>query len=70
MEGRHFGIVKTFDMFKGFGFIQRQKGKDVFFFYNEIDNANKILSFGDKVSFTLEKTPKGYRAFSVKKESE
>jgi len=68
MEDRHFGIIKTFDIFKGFGFIQRQKGKDVFFFYQEIED-DKILAEGDKVSFTVEKKPKGLRAFNIRKES-
>jgi len=27
------GIVRTFDTFKGFGFIRREKGKDVFVFF-------------------------------------
>jgi len=65
---RHFGIVKVFDIFKGIGFIQRQKGKDVFFFYQEIENADKVLNEGDSVSFTLEKYPKGWRAFQIRKE--
>jgi CspA family cold shock protein len=68
MEERHFGIIKTFDVFKGFGFIQRQKGQDVFFFYQEVEHDDKILAEGDKVSFTLEKKPKGWRAFKIKKE--
>ena len=68
MEERQFGIVKTFDTFKGFGFIQRQKGKDVFFFYQEIED-DKILAEGDKVSFTVEQKHKGPRAFNIKKEN-
>jgi CspA family cold shock protein len=69
MEERHFGIVKTFDTFKGFGFIQRKKGQDVFFFYEQIEHDDRILTEGDKVSFTLEKKPKGWRAFHLKKEA-
>jgi CspA family cold shock protein len=69
MDERHFGIIKTFDVFKGFGFIQRQKGKDIFFFYQEIDGDDKILAEGDKVSFTIEKKPKGLRAFNIRKEA-
>ncbi|SJM95654.1 Cold shock protein CspC [Crenothrix polyspora] len=69
MEERYFGIIKTFDVFKGFGFIQRQKGKDVFFFYQEIEADDKILAEGDKVSFTVEIKPKGLRAFKIRKES-
>ena len=68
MEERHFGVVKTFDIFKGFGFIQWQKGQDVFFFYQEIEADDKILVTGDQVSFTLEKKPKGWRALKVRKE--
>jgi len=69
MEERHFGIIKTFDVFKGYGFIQRQKGKDIFFFYQEIESDDKILAEGDKVSFTVENKPKGLRAFNIRKEA-
>lgn len=69
MGERHFGVVKTFDIFKGIGFIQRKKGKDVFFFYQEIEHEEKILHEGDTVSFTIEKKPKGLRAFNLKKEA-
>ncbi|PPD46762.1 MAG: cold-shock protein [Methylobacter sp.] len=69
MEERHFGIIKTFDVFKGFGFIQRQKGQDVFFFYQEIEHDDKILVEGDKVSFFIEKAPKGWRALKIRKEA-
>jgi CspA family cold shock protein len=69
MEERHFGIVKTFNTFKGFGFIQRKKGQDVFFFYEQIEHDDKILVEGDQVSFTLEKKPKGWRAFNLQKEA-
>jgi CspA family cold shock protein len=68
-EERYFGTVKVFDVFKGFGFIQREKGKDVFFFYQEIEHDDKILAEGDTVSFTLEKKPKGWRAFNIRKEA-
>lgn len=69
MEERYFGIVKTFDLFKGIGFIRREKGKDVFFFYEEIAGDNKILSIGDTVSFLIKNMPKGPRAYSITKES-
>lgn len=58
MEERHFGIIKAFDVFKGYGFIQRKKGKDVFFFYQDIDRDDKILAEGDTVSFVIEKSQK------------
>ncbi|MDY4347970.1 retron Se72 family effector protein [Pectobacterium brasiliense] len=66
-EDVFYGIVKTFDSFKGFGFISREKGKDVFFFYNEIIDDEKTLYPGDAVMFTLIKQPKGPRAYNVKK---
>jgi len=69
MEERHFGIIKTFDVFKGFGFIQRNKGKDVFFFYQEIESDDKILAEGDTVSFIIEQKPKGLRAYNIRKEA-
>lgn len=66
-EDIHYGIVKTFDSFKGFGFITREKGKDVFFFYGEIINEDKYLTPGDRVSFEIRKMDKGPRAYAIKK---
>ncbi|EOA2998175.1 retron Se72 family effector protein [Yersinia enterocolitica] len=63
------GMVKTFDSFKGFGFITREKGKDVFFFYEEIISEDKYLCAGDLVSFTVQQLPRGPRAFNIKKEA-
>lgn len=64
---KHYGVVKTFDSFKGFGFITREKGKDVFFFYGEIVHEDKYLTPGDKVHFELRTMDKGPRAFSIYK---
>lgn len=61
------GVVKTFDSFKGWGFITRQKGKDVFFFYSEIETEDKYLCAGEEVTFTIEMHPKGPRAFNINK---
>jgi CspA family cold shock protein len=69
MQERHFGIVKIFDIFKGIGFIQRKKGKDIFFYYEEIEHDDKILAEGDTVSFIIEEMPKGPRAFNIRKEA-
>ncbi|ASV53435.1 hypothetical protein LJPFL01_0072 [Lelliottia jeotgali] len=62
-----YGIVKTFDSFKGFGFITREKGKDVFFFYEEINHEHKELTPGDKVAFVIQTQSKGPRAYAVTK---
>lgn len=66
-ESIHYGVVKTFDSFKGFGFITREKGKDVFFFYAEILHEVKYLVPGDRVSFEIRKMDKGPRAYAIKK---
>ena len=34
-DKRESGVIHTYDAFKGFGFIRRVKGKDVFFFYDQ-----------------------------------
>jgi CspA family cold shock protein len=69
-EEREFGVIKTFDAFKGFGFIRRQRGKDVFVFYPDIEEDDRLLAEGDSVSFRVEKAPKGPRAKEVRKEGE
>ena len=65
---REFGVVRAYDSFKGFGFIRRAKGRDVFFFYDDISQDDRLISIGDTVSFTVEKAPKGPKAKSLKKE--
>lgn len=66
-EDFEFGFVTTFDLFKGYGFIRRDKGKDVFFFYPDICHDDKILSPGDKVKFKVENRPKGPKAIAIEK---
>jgi CspA family cold shock protein len=68
MTDRVFGIVRAYDSFKGFGFIRRDKGKDVFFFYDDIMHDDKVISVGDTVSFTIEIAPKGPKAKELIKE--
>lgn len=67
-EDRAFGVVKTFDELKGFGFIRREKGKDVFAFYGDVEGDTRLLSPGDQVSFIVETAPKGPRARNIKLE--
>lgn len=62
------GIVKVFDPFKGFGFIQRAKGKDVFVMFDDILDDDSTFLEGAHVSFIIEMSPKGPRAKSVKVE--
>lgn len=64
---REFGVIHTYDPFKGFGFIRRTKGKDVFFFYDQLPKGGTELSEGDLVSFGVEKKPKGPGAINIQK---
>lgn len=61
------GVVTTFDAFKGYGFIRRGEGRDVFFFYDDIVDEGHDVSVGDRVTFIIEKAAKGPKAKDVKK---
>ncbi len=60
------GTVKWFNAGKGFGFISRESGDDVFVHFNAITASGyKSLNEGDKVEFEVEKGPKGLAAANV-----
>ena len=60
------GTVKWFNESKGFGFIARDDGEDLFVHHTAIQgNGFKTLSEGQAVSFDLDKGPKGLRAINV-----
>jgi CspA family cold shock protein len=60
------GTVKWFDDAKGFGFIEREDGEDVFVHYSSIvGEGYKSLTEGSKVEFDVEQDPKGPRAANV-----
>ena len=60
------GIVKWFNESKGFGFIAREDGDDVFVHHTSISGSGfKSLSEGQAVTIDVEKTPKGLRAINV-----
>ncbi|NLO05481.1 MAG: cold-shock protein [candidate division WS1 bacterium] len=60
------GTVKWFDDAKGFGFIEREDGEDVFVHYSSIvGEGYKSLGEGAKVEFDVEQDPKGPRAANV-----
>jgi cold shock protein len=60
------GVVKWFDERKGFGFIQREDGPDLFVHFSGISASGfKSLKEGDKVSFEVEQGKKGPAAVNV-----
>lgn len=62
------GTVKWFNAAKGYGFISREGGEDVFVHFKEIvGEGYKTLNEGDKVTFDVAKGPKGLQAKSVQK---
>ena len=62
------GAVKWFNESKGFGFITKEDGEDVFVHHTSIAGSGfKSLTEGQAVEFDVEKTPKGPRATNVVK---
>lgn len=61
------GIVKWFDPGKGYGFIKRDLGGEVFVHYSAIicEESECHLEEGNKVKFTVVKGPKGPQAQDV-----
>ena len=67
MSDRVVGTVKWFNKTKGYGFIEREGGPDVFVHFSAIQAEGfKNLEEGEKVEFTIEKGPKGLQAADVK----
>ena len=62
------GTVKWFNESKGFGFITREDGGDVFAHYSAIQgNGFKTLTEGQAVSFEVVDGPKGPKAENITK---
>jgi CspA family cold shock protein len=60
------GTVKWFSNEKGFGFIEREGGEDVFVHFSQIkQDGYKTLEQGQKVSFEITEGPKGLQAADV-----
>jgi len=68
MTERTQGTVKWFNTSKGYGFIEREDGPDVFVHYSAIaEQGFRNLEEGQRVEFTVEQGPKGLQAAQVVK---
>ncbi|MBK5106880.1 MAG: cold shock domain-containing protein [Anaerolineales bacterium] len=66
MTDRITGTVKWFNGNKGYGFISREDGPDVFVHYTAIaSDGYRNLAEGQMVEFTVENGPKGLQAANV-----
>ena len=66
MSERITGTVKWFNGSKGYGFIERSGGDDVFVHFSAIQGEGfKNLQEGQRVEFTVEQGPKGLQASNV-----
>ncbi|WP_277673359.1 cold-shock protein [Piscibacillus halophilus] len=64
------GTVKWFNADKGFGFIERENGDDVFVHFSAIQSEGyKSLEEGQKVTFDVEQGARGEQAANVQKAS-
>lgn len=66
MSERVQGTVKWFNAGKGYGFIAREGGEDVFVHYSALQSEGfRSLDEGQRVEFTIERGPKGLQASNV-----
>lgn len=66
MNERETGTVKWFNAEKGYGFISRESGGDVFVHYSEIRSSGfRTLDEGQRVEFTVAQSQKGLQAQDV-----
>jgi CspA family cold shock protein len=62
------GVVKWFNNDKGYGFIKRNSGEDVFVHHTAIQSQGyRTLNEGEKVEFDVKQGPKGLQAENVRR---
>ena len=67
MTERETGTVKWFNDAKGYGFISREAGEDVFVHHSAIEGEGfHSLQENQRVEFTVEQGPKGLQAVHVR----
>lgn len=67
MSARETGTVKWFNNSKGYGFIARDNGEDVFVHHSSIEEAGfRTLEEQQRVEFSVEQGDKGLKAVRVK----
>lgn len=67
MSERETGTVKWFNDSKGFGFISRDSGDDVFVHFSAIQGGGfRSLQENQRVEFSVEQGPKGLKAVDVR----
>ena len=65
MTEKENGTVKWFDAGKGYGFISREAGEDVFVHHSAIEEEGfRSLDEGQQVEFNVEQGPKGLQALT------
>ena len=70
MSEREIGTVKWFNDAKGYGFISRESGEDVFVHYSSVDgDGYRSLAEGQLVEFDVEQGAKGPQAVRVRAKS-
>ena len=63
-----YGNVKWFDSRKGYGFIEKEDGGDVFAHYQDIvGDGYRTLQEGDRVKFEITTSPKGEKATKIER---